>query len=109
MDCSRIEGTLADALRKRCLPTLALLLALAAGRCLGPQAAACASVTIFPAFPHPGTGASTQSNGNGKFNKNVYLIGSIVIDKSVQGIRNGNAGGRIINSQALCNGRSTVN
>jgi hypothetical protein len=98
----RIEGTLADALRKRCLPTLTLLLALAAGRCLGPQAAAYASVTIFSAFPHPGPGASHQSFGNGKSNKNVFLIGTIVIDKSVQGIRNGNAGGRIISGQAIC-------
>jgi hypothetical protein len=99
-----IEGPLAETLRKLCLSTLALLISLAASRCIGSQTMAYASATIVPASPHPGPGASIQSFGNGKSNKNDFLIGTIVNDRSgMQGIRNGNAGGKIISSQAICN------
>lgn len=98
---SCVEGPPAANSRKRCPPTLALLVALAAGGCVESQAAVHASAAIVSTH-HPGHGASIQSFGNGRYNKNAFLINSTTSDRAVQGVRNAGAGGRIINMQAFC-------
>ena len=95
-----IEGSLADIFRKRCPPAIALLAALAVGNGVSPHVAY-ASATIVPISNHHGPGESVQI-GNGKFNNNSVLVNASTSDRAVQGIRNGNAGGKIINGQVIC-------
>jgi hypothetical protein len=82
---------------RRYLSAFGLLPALVVG-----SPAAYAAVAVVPASHHHGDGALIQTFGNGKFNKNTFLVNSTISDRAVQGIRNANAGGNTVNVQGLC-------
>jgi hypothetical protein len=97
---SVMEGLCAETPGKRRVPTLALLVTLTVAGCALVRGTAYASPIVAPVRNHPKPIA--QIFGNGKYNRNAFLVNSVVSDSAVQAIRNANAGGKVINTQGLC-------